>query len=194
MDKKLFFFDVETTGLDPKRHDIIQLAYIIDQEHTIIDKGCFYIAPEHPDAIDPEALAVNKRTLPEILSWPRAHLVYRDFIDMLAHHVDRYDSRDKFYPIAYNGNFDYSFLQTFFKRRDDPYFGAWFNHRLLDPMALIRFLDYEGLINSASHKLKIMAEYFKIVLPDANFHDAIDDVFALRQIFYRVLEYIKEPL
>ena len=30
MDKKVFWFDVETTGLDSKIHDIIQLACIIE--------------------------------------------------------------------------------------------------------------------------------------------------------------------
>jgi DNA polymerase III epsilon subunit-like protein len=190
MMKKLFFFDCETTGLDPARHDIIQLAYIIDQEQTIIDKGCFYIAPGNIDSIDPCALAVNGRTIDEISLWPKAPLVYRDLIDMLARHIDRYDSRDKFYPVAYNGNFDYSFLSAFFKRRDDPYFGAWFNHRLLDPMAIIRLLDFQGLINPCNHKLKTMAEYFKLSLPDTKFHDALDDVFMLRQLFYRTLDYI----
>jgi len=192
--RKLFIFDVETTGLDPICHDIIQLAYIIDIDNEVRDRGCLYIRPEHPGNIQEEALKVNGRTVEEISGWPSPDAAYRDFIDMLSRHVDQYDSQDKFYPVAYNGHFDYDFLSCFFTRRNDPYFGSWFNHRLLDPLSLIRFLDFQGHIDSRNLKLKTMCDYFSITPPQSGgFHDAIYDVEMLRQLFYRVLEFIYPP-
>ena len=42
---KIFYFDTETTGLDPKRHDIIQLAYIVEINGEVKEEGEFKLQP-----------------------------------------------------------------------------------------------------------------------------------------------------
>lgn len=49
------FVDCETTGLDPRRHEIWELAIIVDgKEHE------FHIMPEHGKRSDPTALRINR--------------------------------------------------------------------------------------------------------------------------------------
>lgn len=56
----LAFVDVETTGLVPGYHEIIDIGVILtDLEGEEIDRLFLRIMPEHPERASPEAVAVN---------------------------------------------------------------------------------------------------------------------------------------
>lgn len=189
--KKLFFFDVETTGLDPAVHDIVQLAYIIDRDGEIVDKGDLYLRPGPGAAIDLDALRVQGRTLEQVMAFPPASEAYRTLIERLSMYVDKYNRADKLYPVAYCGiQFDYPFLQHFFARQDDLYFGCWFNHRVIDPIVLARLFDFKNILFSPDLKLHTVCEVFGVKLTQA--HDALADVMALRELFYKMVDLFDE--
>lgn len=60
--RDLVFVDIETTGLDPDRHEIIEVAALRVDGATLQVKGLRYharVLPERPETIDPEATALN---------------------------------------------------------------------------------------------------------------------------------------
>jgi len=188
--KKLFFFDVETTGLDPDVCDIVQLAYILDRDGEIVDRGDLYLRPSG-GPIDPDALRVQGRTLEQVMAFPPASDAYHALIGRLSLHIDKFNRSDKLYPVAYCGiQFDYPFLQNLFKRHDDPFFGSWFNHRVIDPIVLARLLDFKDILVSPDLKLHTVCESFGVPLSQA--HDALADVTAMRELFYKMIDLFDE--
>ena len=62
--KDLLLIDIEATGLDPKRHEIIQLAGILLDKKTLKEKKSFnaYIRPRKWSVRDKASMKVNKIT------------------------------------------------------------------------------------------------------------------------------------
>jgi DNA polymerase III epsilon subunit-like protein len=187
--QKLFFFDCETTGLDPLRHDILTLSYIIEINGEFTTAGTLKIRPSNPSTIDPGALLINGLTLDEISSFDPPERAYTWLVAVLSRYVDRYDPADKFWPVAYRADFDYSFLAEFFKRNSDQYFNSYIRTAMLDPLPIIRMLDYLGVISPLpNHKLKTVADALGIPIQA---HNSSSDVAALREIFHRIRQYFQ---
>ena len=65
-DLPLAFIDLETTGIDPSVHEIIEIGVLRarqtgDPKEPLveIDRFCIQVIPEHIDRADPKALSVN---------------------------------------------------------------------------------------------------------------------------------------
>lgn len=58
------FIDIETTGLDPERHEIIEIAVVIADARTLALQHAvsYRAAPERIEDAEPEALAMNGYT------------------------------------------------------------------------------------------------------------------------------------
>ena len=185
---KIFYFDTETTGLDPKRHDIIQLAYIVEIDGKIVDENSFRLQPSNYDTIEKAALEVNKTTIEQLKGYPESQLVHGQIVNLLDKYVDKYDKMDKFLPAGYRINFDMDMFREFFKKNNHKYFGSYFGYHMLDPIPFLFFLELKGLIKLESHKLVDVCKHFGIEL-DA--HDALSDIKATRQLIYKLMEYLK---
>ncbi|MDD5359874.1 MAG: exonuclease domain-containing protein, partial [Sulfurovaceae bacterium] len=72
---KIAYIDTETTGLDAKKHGIVQLACLIVEDHKIIDEIVLLIDPfsyKENCVCDDKALEINGRTLEEIEHFPNS--------------------------------------------------------------------------------------------------------------------------
>jgi len=179
MNKKVFWFDVETTGLDPEQQDIIQLAFMIEIDDKIVEQHDMLMQPFNYNTISQEALDVHGRTIEEIKTYPDPHKTYTDLISILEKYVDRYNKEDKFNHACYNSRFDLEFLKQFFIKNKDQYFGSWFNYKAIDPLSLLHILDGIGKISLTNYKLETVCKHFNIPL-DA--HDALSDITATRDL------------
>jgi DNA polymerase-3 subunit epsilon len=187
--KKIFYMDTETTGLDPKSNDIIQLAYLIEIDGEIKEEGNLFVQPFSYENISLEALVVNKKTVEEIKTYPTPIDVYRHLQSILNKYINRYNKLDKFIPCGYNVRFDIDFLQSFFLKNNDKWFGAFFDYHFIDPMPIINVLNYKGSINLVNAKLITACENFGITI-DA--HDALSDIKATRELMQKIMkEYLK---
>ena len=182
MPTKTFYFDVETTGLDPKKNAIIQLAYIVDIDGKCIEDGEFLIAPHPNDVIEPTALEVNGRNADEISKFTPPGDTLKKIIKFLNKYIDQYDRTDKFYPAGYNVKFDVDFLKAFFEKCGHKYFGSYFNYKFIDPLTVFYWHDWIGSIKLPNYKLETVAEKYGIEL-DA--HDAVNDIKATRELILR---------
>ena len=64
-DRRLVWLDVETTGLDPEHHEIVEVGLVeVEADLGLHEVGWTQLRmrPEHPERIDPEAAAVNGYT------------------------------------------------------------------------------------------------------------------------------------
>ena len=180
--KKILAVDVETTGLSPERCAIVQLAAVMYYQGKEADHINLQLAPFEGAEIDEEALSVTGLNRLQIACFPEQNGQYLRFAAWLEKHIDKYNTRDKAYPLAYNGHFDLGFLQAFFARNGDNYLGSYINRKLLDPLAFLRFLDYEGVIALDSYKLGRVCEHFGIPLKA---HDALADIRGAYRVWRR---------
>lgn len=178
--KKLFFFDVETTGLDSRIHAITEFAFIYRSPTQRIT-GSYKMCPHKGAQIDMAALSVTGTSYTKLIKRPDPAYIFGKFIDTIDSVIDKYDTQDKVYPVAYNGHFDYDFLRQWFEHNKNPYCGSYFNNRVIDPLALLRYIDYRGLIALPSYKLSAVCEHFGVPLDKA--HTALADVEALEKLF-----------
>ena len=189
VNKKICWLDTETSGLDPKIHDILQISYIIEIDKKVEEKGNFYIQPFNYNTIEKAALEINKLEIAQIKTFPQPQEIYRKIKTILEKYVDRYNKNDKFSLAGYNNiMFDVPFFKQFFIKNCDSFFGSLFDYHTLDVLSLVYILEYKGILNLNNYKLTTVANYFNILF---NPHDATEDIRVTREIFYKMLEYIK---
>ncbi len=181
---KTLFIDVETTGLDARRQDVIQLAALVEIDGHVVEEFNSKVQPVNWDTIDMAALLVTGTTMDALKLYPPAREVYNDFSTMLGKYVDKFDRADKFYPAGYNVDFDLRFLQEFFAKQGDKYFHSYVSHRRLDPLHLLSFQAYQGKLALPDFKLETVCKHFGIELKA---HDALSDVKATRELLQRLM-------
>lgn len=177
--KKALYFDVETTGLNPWRNDIIQLACLVEINGEIKEEFETKIRPFDFDNIDQKALDIHGYKVEQLREFPHPMEVHKKLTDLLGKYVNKFDKSDKFAPAGYNVRFDADFLQNFFKKNDDKYYGSWFNWRYIDPMYTLYMMDYERRLALPDYKLQTVCTHLGIGI-DA--HDALSDIRATRQL------------
>lgn len=187
---KILAFDVETTGTDPLRDDIIQLAALMIVDDTVVDtfEHCCRPSEENvlrmyatKDSSKPHPL-IDKITAKELEEYPHPVVMYRNFLNWLSRHIDKFDTTDKAWPLAYNGSFDMGFLSEFFRRMKDPYLGSWINWNLLDPLALLRVMEFLNLVSPMSHH-NLQYVHNILIGPFTDPHRALSDIRATYAIF-----------
>lgn len=180
MDKKVFNFDVETTGLFANTHGINQLAFIIEINGEVVEEHNFLIRPFQTDKIDKKALEVQGRTVKDLLKGQLPEEVHEQVVEIMAKYINKFDPADKFYPCGYNIAFDTNFLIQFFKKNDDNYLGSWLKlNAQIDPLYILRMLDYMGQISLENYKLETVCNALGIEI-DA--HDALSDIRATVEV------------
>jgi DNA polymerase-3 subunit epsilon len=181
--KKVLYFDTETTGLDEKLNDIIQIAGIIVIDGVIQEEFEFKIKPISFENISQEALDVHGYKVEDLQTFPEPHEIYLKLVDIFSKYIDKYNREDKFTPAGYNVEFDLKFLQQFFIKNNDVYFGSFVNWKKIDPLPLLHYLDYCGRIELPNYKLATVCEHFGIELKA---HDALGDIRATRELLAKL--------
>lgn len=180
---KLFYIDVETTGTDPKRNGLVQIAGIIEIDGEVKQKINLLAAPFEGDVIEAEALQVIGKDEGELRAYDHPEVIYNQLISTMDQYVDRYDRSDKFHFIGYNSRFDDGFIREWFKKLNDNYYGSWFHWPAIDVsnLAAIHFLGRRGTL--PNFKLMGVAEALGIDVDPGQAHDALYDVRITRKIF-----------
>ncbi len=188
------FYDTETTGVDYKKHSMIQLAGLIEIDDVVVDEFNYDIKP-HPKAlIEPEALKVNKKTVEEIMLYTDMKLVLPVFKKKLSRYIDRFDKDDNAFLVGFNNaSFDDKFLRKFFELCGDDFINSWFYGNTID----VSVLASQYLLNRRSKmptfKLKRVAMELGIEVDNNETHDALYDTQLTRQI-YRIVTGIDEEI
>ena len=181
------FYDVETTGVNYKKHSMHQLAGLVEVDDEVVETFNFKMRP-HPKAeITPKALRICGVTEEEITAYPPAAVTHRKFKNMLSRHVNTYDTASKAYLVGFNNRFfDDQFLRKHFELQEDDFFGAWFWSDSLDVFVLASEYLIDRRQDMSSFKLHRVAITLGLEVDKSKLHYAFYDVNLTRQI-YRIV-------
>lgn len=191
---KVFWFDCETTGLDPEACAIIQLAGLVEIDGEIKESVNFFMrplrggekplyngGPEPDDEIRDSALQINQRTKEEILGFPHPKTAIDSLITILGKYIDVYDPNDKFICGGKNVKFDRDFLQECFWKTGNKYYDSYFFSVVREVETFVTDLILETNLRLPNYSLGTLCDHFKI---DINHHEAMSDILATRDLYY----------
>lgn len=196
-DQKLVYFDLETGGLDPQRHPIIQLAALA------VDA-----ASEPLEAFEVKIRFAERQANKQSLRknhysrgvWARDAVesgeAAQRFAKFLARHATWPSISSSGKPfhlaqlVAHNATFDGPFLQAWYERLK-LFLPARFQVLCTLQRAQWFFAEHPGLARPSSFKLAALCEYFRVPFHAANAHEALGDVTATF-LLYRALTLASE--
>jgi DNA polymerase-3 subunit epsilon len=176
--RKILWLDTETTGLDPNRNDIWQLAALVEIDGVIVEEVDLKLAPISSAFIDAEALKMSKHSIDDLMNLPSAQVGMGKFKQVLGKYVNKFDKDDKFVVGGYCVNFDLDFLRSTFAKCGDKYFGSWFFNAFIDVRSFVALLPTYGM-RFDNFKLVTLCADLGIQLKA---HDALEDIKATRTL------------
>lgn len=172
----ILFLDFETSGVDPKRHAPLQMAYIIEHDGEIVVEQVVDIQPDRNDDLCIAALEVNHFTLERMKAGKDLpYVLCRLKIECLPF--------PGIFPVGHNVQFDIDFLRVGADKCHENIFMYLDVKRFLDTCAIAKFLSYRGRFPKCTDdfKLETLCRLFDIPLKA---HDALEDVRATRTLFH----------
>jgi len=180
---KIFWFDCETTGLNPKRNAIIEMGVLIEIDGKIERTWGSRVRPFEEDAVDPNSIKVHGYDAKEMKEFPEPGEVMKRLQSMMGEFVDKYDKNDKFVVAGYCVRFDIDFLRMFFEKLNDKYYGSWFFSVSYDVSCLVAENVFENGLRANDFTLKTMCDMFGIELKA---HNAFADIQATRELSFEL--------
>ena len=188
--KKVLWLDVETTGLDCKKHGLREVGFIIEIDGVEVDKGVFKINPftytTRDVEIDDYALEISKVSIEDLESYDSSSYCFKELMKKLVKYVNVNDKNDCFVIAGYNVAFDIGFIKEWFKEMGllDSYKDL-FHYKSLDVFSIVFALRHIGLNSAENDKLETMCNYFGIEI-DA--HNALSDIEATKKLYELICE------
>ena len=187
------FIDVETTGLSEWKYSIIQLAGIIGWEEagalTAVEEFNYWLTIREGELPEQVALDIIGKDIVELKECGlNRKEVFEEFKEKLDGYVDKYNKIEKFLFYGYNSPFDNKFLRAFWKEHGDKFFGSYFWTPDIDVMRLAADHigdDREGM---KDFKQNSVATKLGIEFKEEELHDAMQDVYLTRDIYYKLKE------
>lgn len=167
----LAFIDIETTGLDRQKNEIIEAALVKVQQSDfkVLDIWQTKIKPLNIKTAHPQALIVNGYKKEKWAEAPHPKIALETFSQKTKNCI----------IVAHNVSFDRPFLEDHFRKWDIPV--RWDYHSL-DTVTLA----YYKLKPLTSLKLSEIAKKLKI--EQTHHHEALDDALTCFEIFKKLME------
>ncbi len=185
----MLFIDLETTGVEPGKHGVVQIAGIIEIDGKIAEEFEFKSRLFPGQVSEPQALQVIGRTAEEIAGYPEPRLAYEGLAGIFNKYIDRYDKTDKLHMAGQNPRFDYDFLTAFFQNNGNQFLYAYIQFHLIDLMAATALFQAAGKMKVPNMKLETVSSYFGI---QYKAHDAKEDVRVTRELYHTYVNLIKQ--
>lgn len=171
--RPLLFIDLETTGLDPTKHEIIEVAALLVDGKTLQIKKEYEtkVQPEHIETADKRALQIVGYSPP---AWEKAKPLKTVLLDL-----------NKLAPggmiIGHNITFDWTILELAYRRFEIPWA---FDYHRLDVLSIA----YAHALSDSKIKqlrLEVLSDHFGIKRKRA--HRAMDDIKATYELFRKLV-------
>jgi DNA polymerase-3 subunit epsilon len=184
---KLFFFDLETTGIKYWQNGIHQISGEIVIDGKTQENFNYNVCPNPQCKIEEEALQVCNLTKEQVLAYPPMQEVYGRLVKMLSRYVDKYDRTDKFFLVGYNNaSFDNYFLKAFFVQNGDNYFYSWFWVNSIDVMVLATQYLAKERHRMKDFKLDTVARHLGLASEADKLHNAVYDTQLTKEIYNKI--------
>lgn len=178
---KFMFLDVETTGLDPEKCSVFQIAGII-VENGIEEEFNFKLRPYRGESISDTAREKTGMTDEILQTFPDPSEVYNSFMNLLQKYKIGSTFNDKAFFIGYNSDFDMRFMRSFFEYMGNKNFGYFFHWPDLD---VCRLLAFQLVARRSAIRSFKLTDIYKFVFGHSfeNAHDAMADIKATKELF-----------
>ncbi|MBQ7319292.1 MAG: PolC-type DNA polymerase III [Clostridia bacterium] len=174
-DDECIVFDIETTGLSNRTCKITEIGAVRIKNGAVIDSFNTFVNPEVP--IPEDIVKLTSITDEMVADAPKVKQALEAFFAFIGNE----EGKQPKLLIAHNAEFDVGFI-----RYNAELCGLPFPNAYLDTVALSRFINPD----LKSHKLDVVAKYYG--LGDFNHHRACDDADMLAQIFFCMVNKMKE--
>jgi len=187
---KLLYVDVETTGLDAEKCEIVQFAAIVEINGREMERFCINIKPSDNCVWEPAAAEKNKLS-PDIMNqYTPKDEAFNLIKSYLKKYVDTTRRDDKFFLVGYNVKFDEAFIRKFFNMVSGYEFTYsnffWFPSLDIAQIIAIKTLDSRSVF--PNFKLATLCRVLQVDFKDDNFHNAMYDIEKSRELFLKVLK------
>lgn len=183
---KIIFFDTETTGLDPVKCGMHQLAGEIVINDEVVNRFDYRINPFKGCEVDSESLKISNTDSLDFLKYHKEWQISFMFSDLIQKHLDYKNKQDKFFLAGWRApEFDVKFLKAFFERDSllkaffDSYF--WSNPIDVKTLATHHLMHERQHMNSFS--LAPVAKHLGIEVEESKLHTAAYDAYLCRRVF-----------
>ncbi len=183
--------DVETTGLDPNWHEMIQICILpLDSDlKPRQDVAPFYInlKPDNPERADPKALKINGLKLAEIAvsgyDREKARDLLEAWVAQLKLPATKWGTSKKIIPLGQNYPFDRSFIQAWLGNEE---YNQYFDYHNRDTMCAALYLNDRAAMHGESVpfpkvNLKYLASQLKIQHDRG--HDSLQDCVVTAKVY-----------
>ena len=186
--------DIETSGLDPRWDQILQIAIVpldsnIQQRKDIAPLNLF-IRPENPELVSRAALKVNRIDLEKITRYGHDIEKAKDMLDnwvnklKLTHTI--YGNRKRILPLAQNWPFDSAFIKNWL---GPDHFSEVFDSRYRDTQTVVEYLNDRAAMHADKvpfSKVNLAWICKQLGVVNRSSHDALYDCLATAEC-YRIL-------
>lgn len=177
-------FDTETGGLDPEKHALLTVAFVMKPDLDKDYVACvqeFRMNPGEYEVTD-GALKVNGYTREEIATWPDRE----ETAESIKRFLEDWGRMGAFIPAGHNLIFDKGFLLQVIP---EHFYNTYFNHRFQDSMIVTNFLNLARPGFSSGSSLQALREKFGIEEEGA--HEATKDALDTAEVMRRLIQELK---
>lgn len=185
---KIFWVDLETTGLDTNKCSIHQLAALVEVDGVIVEKIDLRMRPIEGGELSNKALSMSGMTLEEMQRLPDPFYQFKQLFSILS----KYVSDKPFERFYMNGKnvlmYDLPILKRYMKLYGFE-FTDYFYRRVadvqVDSLGWMLRNDPSYLDKNSKGGLTLgnLCKYFKIPLDGSRFHEALYDIEMTRELF-----------
>ena len=177
--KDLVWIDLETTGLDPKVHGIVQIAMIFEVDGKVVDSYSSMVDCSSYDrdvGVNQVALNINNVKEEDIPTFKHP----KDVLNDIRAKMNQWYGSQRISLGGYNvSSFDKLFLEDFYKSNGEEFWKT-FNHKPIDVFELYKVLQHMGVMpHTYNQKLVTLVKEFGIATDEEiadNAHNAIWDI------------------
>lgn len=189
--KKVCYIDIETTGLNPHKHGIIQIAGLIEIDGKEVNEFNYKLKPFPEDEVDKSALKIAGVEQVSVLdAWPSPIETYIKLTRVLESYVDKYNRQDKMHLVGYNIHaFDVPFLIQFFRKNNNKYFHSYFFHPSLDVQLIAAYVLRHKRREIPKFSLADVAKFLGVPFELNKLHDALYDVRVTKEVYLALVGY-----
>ena len=177
------FIDLETAGLDYKRNGIVDISYIIEDEHkdyAEVARGTIKINPLYKTSISKRAMEINGYTIEQVKQFDLLDVGIKTLHKIL---VSSIPDGDKYNVVAYNQDFDKNFLIEAYNLILPRAFGKIMSYKWICPYQVIIWKSHLGLIDLPDHKLQTVCNVLGIPIEA---HKSDSDIEATRILYHKL--------
>ena len=194
--KQVCAMDVETTGLDPHYHEIIQVCLLpldsnIEIRRDILPLNMF-LKPDYPQRADRKAMKVNCIDMANLVARgfdrEKAKDLLIDWIDKLGMPCNKYGNKLTIIPLGQNLSFDISFMKRWL---GDDLYSEYFHYHYKDTMISASYInDHAAMHGEKVLFPKINLKYLANILnvDIIGHHDALVDCKAAADVYRKMLQ------